>query len=103
MLASPELRWPAAAPHEVAITDRTLAPIAYGRLTPKKSVSSGTNKIPPPRPRMAPSTPAAVAVPRIIERNVMSLTTHEHPSSSRPWCPPVAGGDSTQCAAREED
>src|SRR5436309_7842842 len=75
MLARPEARCPAAAPQEVAMTDTMLAPIAYGRLTPKKSVSTGTSRMPPPRPRMAPSTPAAAAVPSIIDRNAMSLTS----------------------------
>src|SRR5256885_1125692 len=64
-----------AAPQEVAMTDTMLAPIAYGRLTPKKSVSTGTSRMPPPRPRMAPSTPAAAAVPSIIDRNAMSFTS----------------------------
>src|SRR5437867_2806137 len=39
-----------------------LAPIAYFRLTPKNIVRTGTSRMPPPRPRIAPTPPATISV-----------------------------------------
>ena len=48
----------AAEPLDVAITETMLAPIAYWIGTPKRSVSAGTTRMPPPTPTSAPISPA---------------------------------------------
>ena len=59
-----------AAPLEVAITEIMLEPIAYLISRPNSSVKAGVTIMPPPRPNIAPTIPARIAMHRISTVNV---------------------------------